>query len=266
VQCIFDFKGLLQLASRNGIANVRPVTVCQNDEFTYQDVDGKIQYNHQINWREDRGEPYCYYVTCVRDGELDVEVMQRSEVDKIRKRSRAGNSGPWVTDYDEMAKKTVIKRMSKRWPLAAEVRAAINGDDDVAMDIESRVEKAVEKPRFLGKTARQSLPEPTENGTRAPEREIQPVQSEEDQVPGAEAPAQATSDPNPSPQDRVATFAAELNLSNLDEFKRWMDSLGATWLGDSSSIGTWDDIPVSKANKIMAAHKALREMRESPPG
>ena len=56
--------------------------------------------------------------------------MTLAEVDAIRKRSRSGTSGPWVTDFDEMAKKTAIRRHSKRLTLSPEFADALEKDDD----------------------------------------------------------------------------------------------------------------------------------------
>jgi recombination protein RecT len=55
--------------------------------------------------------------------------MTADEVSKIRDRSRSGKTGPWVTDFDEMAKKTVFRRASKWCELSAEIRDAIATDD-----------------------------------------------------------------------------------------------------------------------------------------
>jgi hypothetical protein len=59
--------------------------------------------------------------------------MTKREIDGIKNRSQSGNSGPWVTDYTEMAKKTVIKRLLKLADLSPEiaerVAVAIENDD-----------------------------------------------------------------------------------------------------------------------------------------
>ena len=47
------------------------------------------------------------------------------EVEKVRKTSRAGAFGPWKDWWDEMAKKTVIRRISKRLPSRADVDPVI---------------------------------------------------------------------------------------------------------------------------------------------
>ena len=56
--------------------------------------------------------------------------MTRDECEAIRKRSRAGSSGPWVTDFDEMAKKTVFRRASKWLPLSPEIQDVIRRDEE----------------------------------------------------------------------------------------------------------------------------------------
>lgn len=130
VQVIFDYKGLVALAERNGVECIYADKVCENDAFEARVVDGEKKLDHRVDWRKPRGNAFAYYVSCRRNGRLDYEIMQKDEVDAVRKRSRAAGSGPWVTDYDEMAKKTVIKRMSKRWDITPELRDALDSDYD----------------------------------------------------------------------------------------------------------------------------------------
>jgi len=56
---------------------------------------------------------FFYACIVVTGGEKHVEVMTLDEIDAIRKRAPAHDSSPWVTDYNEMAKKTVLKRAAK---------------------------------------------------------------------------------------------------------------------------------------------------------
>jgi len=56
--------------------------------------------------------------------------MTKAEIEAIRNRSRAGKSGPWVTDFAEMAKKTVVRRLSKMLPLSSEIMRHVEADDD----------------------------------------------------------------------------------------------------------------------------------------
>jgi|HubBroStandDraft_6_1064221.scaffolds.fasta_scaffold163192_2 recombination protein RecT len=140
---IFDFKGIVALALRNGMEAVFADKVCEADDFEAAVHNGRKNIRHVVNYKKARGEAYAYYTVCQREGVIDFEVMTREEVDLIRSRSKAGRSGPWVTDYDEMAKKTVIRRMSKRWDLLPEIRDVINADDDVPAEIKAPMMKPV---------------------------------------------------------------------------------------------------------------------------
>ncbi len=70
-----------------------------------------------------------YAIATYRDGSKAREVMTIDDVNKIRAISRSGNSGPWKDHYEEMAKKTVIRRLSKSLPLSADADEVIRRDD-----------------------------------------------------------------------------------------------------------------------------------------
>lgn len=125
---IVDYKGLIELAKRSGeVSKWKAETVKENDHFTWKN--GEI--DHEIDFRSDRGKLQCVYsIVVTKEGETDTEVMTLAEVEAIRERSRAGKSGPWVTDFEEMAKKTVIRRHSKRLTLSPEFHHALEKDGD----------------------------------------------------------------------------------------------------------------------------------------
>lgn len=128
---IIDYKGIVELAMRSGeVSAIHADKVCENDVFDYDK--GQI-LAHKIDFRIPRGAAYAYYaVVKLKDGTEKVEVMTKEDVDAVRRRSRSANNGPWVTDYDEMAKKTVFRRASKWIPLSPEIRDAVDRDDDIA--------------------------------------------------------------------------------------------------------------------------------------
>lgn len=130
VTLIIDYKGLVEIVQRTGaITSIHADKVCDNDVFTFDRGELKA---HTIDYRQPRGNAYAYYcLVRFKDGTEKCEVMTKEEVESIRKRSKAGNSGPWVTDFDEMAKKTVFRRCSKWLPMPTEAKDAIEADDDM---------------------------------------------------------------------------------------------------------------------------------------
>jgi recombination protein RecT len=127
-QLVIDYKGLVELAMRSGlVSNIHADVVCEEDEFSYKN--GEV--NHEPNLRKERGAVFAVYaIAKFKDGAEKSEVMSLSEVEAIRKRSKSGTSGPWVTDWNEMAKKTVFRRLSKWLPLSPEFRDAVEADTD----------------------------------------------------------------------------------------------------------------------------------------
>jgi recombination protein RecT len=142
-QLIIDYKGLAELAMRSGaVSNLHADVVCDADVFVY---DRGAVTDHKIDFRKPRGKVYAVYAICrFKDGSEKAEVMSADEVESIRKRSKAGQSGPWVTDWNEMAKKTAFRRLSKWLPLSPEYRDALDHDAD-AIDITGSI-KTEPKP------------------------------------------------------------------------------------------------------------------------
>lgn len=125
---IIGYQGLIELARRSGEVSLwKAELVCDKDVFSYEN--GMV--HHKINWRDPRGNVYAVYsIVKFKDGTIDYEIMQLSEIEAIRDRSKSGKSGPWQTDFLEMAKKTVIRRHAKRMPLSSEFRDALEKDED----------------------------------------------------------------------------------------------------------------------------------------
>jgi recombination protein RecT len=83
-------------------------------------------------------------------GTVKTEVLSHEEIEGIRKRSRAGNNGPWVTDWCEMAKKTAFRRATKWLPLSAEIRDAFERDDDVIEGVATQRWRPATFPKQTG--------------------------------------------------------------------------------------------------------------------
>lgn len=125
---IVDYKGLITLATKSErISSIDAEVVCENDSFEWHN--GEI--NHGINWKKPRGEACAVYaIARFKDGTTKSAVMTMEEVEGIRRRSRAGKSGPWVTDFNEMAKKTAVRRLSKYLPLSPSAAAVVAYDQE----------------------------------------------------------------------------------------------------------------------------------------
>jgi recombination protein RecT len=133
-QLIIDYKGLVDLAYRSKqVTAIHAEVIYEGDRFEYSL--GKVLVHTPWAWRTDerpfeRGKVLgAFCIVTMTDGEKH-EVMTLDDIDAIRKRSKSSSSGPWVTDWNEMAKKTVFKRASKWIPLSPEVRDAVVKDDD----------------------------------------------------------------------------------------------------------------------------------------
>ena len=133
---IVDYKGFVELAYRSGMAkNIHAAVVYRGDVFVY--TRGKVIEHTPWDFRTDEarppeaGEVYAAYcIVELQGGAEHHEVMTKAAVEAIRKRSKAGSSGPWVTDWEEMAKKTVFRRASKWIPMSADILDAIDRDAD----------------------------------------------------------------------------------------------------------------------------------------
>ncbi len=144
-QLIIDYKGLAELVMRSGVvSNIHADVVREGDVFDYNAGEVKSHVPHFL--RRDGDKPSipgkvmaAYARVKFKDGSEKSEVMSIDDVEGIRARARAGTSGPWVTDFNEMAKKTAFRRLSKWLPLSAEIRDAFEKDEPETESIPATV-------------------------------------------------------------------------------------------------------------------------------
>ncbi len=133
---ILGYKGMVELALRSGkIVSLIAREVYEHDEFDVAyGLEDALRHKPQI--LGDRGRVVAYYAVAklVGGGHAFV-VLSREDVEKIRKRSRAKDSGPWQTDYDAMAKKTCIRRLFTYLPASVEIAQALAQDGQVSTEI-----------------------------------------------------------------------------------------------------------------------------------
>lgn len=129
-----SYMGLLDLAIDSGsIRWGQAELVYETDAFALNGVDQ--QPTHKRNpFAKDRGDVVGVYVVVkTADGDYLTTAMAVDEINAIRDRSSAWKawvskqkSCPWVTDWGEMAKKTVVKRAYKYWPKSDRLDQAIH--------------------------------------------------------------------------------------------------------------------------------------------
>jgi len=125
---IISYKGMTELAIGTGIIKkIATRCVYEGEEFEVLGGDNECIIHKPDPWAKTHDQNTLvgvYAIAWHHDGTTQHEVMSKAEIDKIRNRSRASSDGPWVTDYLEMARKTVSKRLYKYLPKTKAVRAA----------------------------------------------------------------------------------------------------------------------------------------------
>lgn len=132
------YKGLIDLAYRSGeVEVIQAHVVYANDEFECEyGLEPKLTHKPADS---NRGEPVkVYAVFKTKSGGYGFEVMSMEDVRKhAEKYSKAYGSSfsPWKTNFEEMAKKTVLKRVLKYAPLKSDfVKAAVQ-DEVIKKDL-----------------------------------------------------------------------------------------------------------------------------------
>lgn len=140
LECQFQlgYKGLIDLAYRSGeITSISAHEVCENDDFEYElGLDEKLRHKPALT---DRGAVILYYaVFRTKAGGSGFAVMSVEDIkNHSKKYSKAAGSSysPWSTNFDAMAKKTVIKQALKYAPIKTEFVRAVSADETIKTNI-----------------------------------------------------------------------------------------------------------------------------------
>lgn len=132
-ECQFQisYKGMIELLRRSGqLKDIYAYSVYSNDEFEM--VYGlKRDLKHKPKLDGDRGEMIgCYCVAILKDDTVAFEFMTKQEIETHGKKfSKTFGNGPWKSDFEAMAHKTVVKKMLKWLPLSVEFLENVNKDE-----------------------------------------------------------------------------------------------------------------------------------------
>lgn len=147
------YKGLIDLAHRSGeFQMIYAKEVYENDKFSFEfGLEPKL--NH-IPTLETRGKVVYYYaVFRLVNGGYGFDVMSVEDVQAhMKKFSQAAARGfsPWQTNFDEMAKKTVLKKVLKYAPIKTEFVKEVTNDETIKIDISKDMGDVASKDVFDG--------------------------------------------------------------------------------------------------------------------
>ena len=129
VQYMPMIAGLYKKARENGLP-LNGHVVFENDLFEYE-LGFEPMCRHKPALR-DRGNPIGAYAVCLfKASPPEVEYMSISEINSVRQASKNPNAGPWKDRWDQMAIKTVVRRLSKRLPLSPTLDRMVRQQDDM---------------------------------------------------------------------------------------------------------------------------------------
>lgn len=199
-----DWRLIIEKAKKaKAITHATAEAVYENDVFDYErGLNPGLVHKPALSNRGKLKAVYCVYV--LPDGTKDFAVMDIAEdIEPIHKRSKAADSGPWVTDYAEMAKKTVVKRAMKTFEGASIELTALISADNIASGY---IDAEVVAPR-APVTMPVEIPEAT---TAAPQEVSKP---EQQGPPSAQDPGAKISKPQ---RKRLFAIAAKANVTEED--------------------------------------------------
>lgn len=131
VQLIPDYRGLIKLARNTGqIKDLWGRLVYKGEKFNVVEGDNP-HLDHKPDYSLDRTTKSivaAYTIATWDDNRMTFEVITRDKIERARK-AAASESGPWTTDYDEMAIKTAIKHRCKTLPRSHQLVTALALDE-----------------------------------------------------------------------------------------------------------------------------------------
>lgn len=158
IECQFQlgYKGMITLAYRNpDIQTIQAQTVHENDEFIFEyGLNPKLIHRPAVT---DRGEPvYFYALFKTIKGGYGYSCMSRQDMEAFAKKyskAYASTFSPWNTNFEEMAKKTVIKQALKYAPISTELQRALSTDETIKSKIEENMVDAQNEMDYVEQAA-----------------------------------------------------------------------------------------------------------------
>jgi recombination protein RecT len=135
VQPMIMVAGILKKVRQSGeLATIHAAVVYKNDKFRYWvDTEGQHIEHEPILFGERGPAIGVYAMAKTKDNSVFVQPLSLADVEKIRQASRSKDSGPWTSWWEEMAKKSAIRRLAKYLPQSTDIEQALKSDEDLFM-------------------------------------------------------------------------------------------------------------------------------------
>jgi len=181
--------GILKKIRQSGeISSIRAHVVYKGDEFNFQLGDDESIF-HKPNLAK-QGDPIAAYaIAKFKDGDIQREVMSLAEIEKIRAKATGIGKACWASSWGEMAKKTVIRRLSKRLPTSNDLGADRDTIDTVVPASFEEMTPPSLQPAITVEDLNHQIAAAQESATPEPE----PASEADSQAPNSEP---APSSPN----------------------------------------------------------------------
>jgi recombination protein RecT len=206
-QFIPGYKGLITLARRSGeVTSIETNIVYARDTFDLT-LGLESSLKHVPYLDGDRGAARLVYgVAKFKDGGYHLEWMTIAEVNTIRARSKTSDTGPWKTDYEQMVRKTVIRRMMNYLPMSIELQTALQIDEAVEQGKRATLEGDVVVVSEENDPPPDDPAAPTAETVHQETGEVQDATT----APPESAPPQQTDQWEPTPEEQAAIHAREM--------------------------------------------------------
>jgi recombination protein RecT len=127
--------GILKKIRQSGeISSIRAHVVYEGDEFDFELGDNE-RIHHKPNLAKQSKPLAVYAIAKFRDGDIQREVMSVAQVEKIRAKATGIGKACWASEWGEMAKKTVIRRLAKRLPSSNDLDQVLQSDNALSQGV-----------------------------------------------------------------------------------------------------------------------------------
>lgn len=131
VQWMPMIAGILKKVRNSGeLSTVVARVVYAGDKFRNWIDDNGEHIEYEAGENQDRNiVRRVFAMAKLKDGSIEVEPLTPDDIDKIRNASKSKDKGPWVDWWEEMAKKSALRRLAKRLPVSTDLDDLIRRDD-----------------------------------------------------------------------------------------------------------------------------------------